>query len=171
MATGSLFRVAFLLMNVEIRKATQADVPQLIAFLQEFASFENLSEYLTVTPERLANALFSENAFVECLIAFRGETALGYVLFFPYFSSFRGECGLYLDDLFVHGRSRGEGVGLELLKAVARTAINRGYERIDFQVLGWNEKAINFYKKLGAVSNDDEIHFKFSSEPLRKLAT
>lgn len=159
----------FSFMNIEIRKLEEADVPRIVVFLREFAAFEKLSEYCTVTEERLKTAIFGDEAFVEGLIACDDGKLVGYAIFFPHFSSFRGERGLYLEDIYVADTARGKGVGEAMLREIAVIAESRGYERIDFQVLKWNENAIKFYRKLGAVSNDDETHFKFSGDAFEKL--
>ncbi len=139
--------------------------------MQEFAEYEKLSDYCTVTADRLNAAMFGDDAFVEGLIAADLELPIGYALFHPNFSSFRGERGMYLEDIFVKPDHRGSGIGLRMIKEIAGIAASRGYERIDFQVLDWNTPAINFYKKLGAVSNDDETHFKFADKAFRDLAS
>ena len=157
-------------MNISIRKVEFSDLKDVVGLLREFAEFENLSEYCEVTEERLVTAMFGPDAVVEGLIALDGDTPIGYALFFPNFSSFRGQCGIYLDDLYINGAYRGQGVGEKMLREIARIAVSRGYERIDFNVLDWNTPAIVFYKKLGADSNDEETHFKFTDEAFRSLA-
>jgi len=142
-----------------------------MALVRELATFENLSEYCTVTEERLLSAMFGENAVVEGLIAFEGDTAIGYALYYPNFSSFRGERGFHLDDIYISSKYRGKGIGEAMLKEIARAAASRGFERIDFHVLDWNTPALKFYKKLGAVSNDEETHFKFSGDAFERLAS
>jgi len=105
------------------------------------------------------------------LIAIDGENRVGYALFYPNFSSFRGERGLHLDDIYIRDEYRGTGVGETMLRDIAHIAASRGFERIDFQVLDWNTAAVKFYKKLGAVSNDEETHFKFAGEAFTALAS
>lgn len=158
-------------MDINIRNITQADLPAVMELLHEFAAFESLSDYCTVTEERLFSAMFGDKAIVEGLIAFDGETAVGYALFFPNFSSFRGQLGLHLDDIYVNGEYRGKGIGEAMLKLIARLAASRGLDRIDFHVLDWNTPALKFYKKLGAVCNDEETHFKFADEPFERLSS
>lgn len=141
-----------------------------LALMKELAIYENLSSYCTITEERLHSAMFGANALVDGLLALDGEIAVGYALFYPNFSSFRGELGFHLDDLYVKGEYRGKGIGELMLKEIAREAASRGFERIDFNVLDWNSDAIEFYKKRGAVRNDEERHFKFSGDAVRRLA-
>ena len=139
--------------------------------MREFAKFENLSEYCTVTEERLYAAMFGENAVVEGLIALAGQTLVGYAIYYPNFSSFRAQRGMYLEDIYINNKYRGMGLGETIIKEIARTAASRGFERIDFMVLDWNTPAVNFYKKLGAVRDDQERHFKFNDDAFVELAS
>lgn len=148
----------------------QSDLPSVVEMLHEFAAFENLSEYCTVTEERLNTAIFEKDAVVEGLIAFDGETPIAYALFYPNFSSFRGQRGIHLDDIYIKSDYRKNGLGKIMLKEIARIAASRGFERIDFNVLDWNTPAVKFYEKHGAVSNPEETHFKFADQAFEKLA-
>lgn len=146
------------------------DIPGVLELLREFAEYEKLSEYCTATDARFHQALFGETPVVDGLVATSGETLAGYALFYPSFSSFRGERGMYLEDIYLSPNFRGGGNGKALLTGVARIAAERGFERIDFQVLDWNTAAIDFYKKLGAEYHDGETHFKFAGDAFRSLA-
>ncbi len=158
-------------MTPSIRKIRPEDLENVVSMLREFAEFEKLSEYCTATEERFHTAMFGDKAVVEGLLAFDGETTVGYALFYPNFSSFRAQQGMHLEDLYIDGNYRGCGIGEALLKEIAQIATSRGYERIDFFVLDWNTSALKFYKKLGAESNDAETHFKFSDEAFARLAS
>ncbi len=155
---------------MKIKNATLENIPQIIALMCEFAEYEKLLEYLEVTEERLKIALFGDGKVAEAIVALDGETVIGYAVFFPYFATFRGQRGFYLEDIFITKRMRGRGVGEMMLKYIAKIAKQRGFERIDFQVLEWNAPAIGFYERLGAQRNDDERHFKFSDETFENLA-
>ena len=157
-------------MQPTIRTIQLGDLADIISLICEFAAFENISEYCTVTKERLDTALFGDNAIVEGLIAFDGQKPIGYALFYPNFSSFRGQPGLYLEDIYINNKYRGIGLGESMIKEIARTAASRGFERIDFMVLDWNTPAVKFYKKLGAVRDDEERHFKFTDDAFMKLS-
>ena len=154
-----------------IRKIRPEDLSSVLELLRELAEYENLTEYCTVTEERLDIAMFGRDAVLEGLIAFDGDTAVGYALYYPNFSSFRGERGFHLDDIYLTSACRGQGVGEAMLREIAREASSRGYERIDFHVLDWNTPAIEFYKKLGAASNDEETHFKFAGDAFAQMAS
>jgi len=157
-------------MNIEIRNAAEHDVPSIVGLMRDFAKYEKLADYCEITEVRLAAAMFGDEGFVEGMVALEGLEPVGYALFYPSFASFRGERGFYLEDIYVDGRHRGSGVGQRMLRRIAQTAKFRGFERIDFQVLDWNTTAIDFYKKLGAICNPDESHFKFSDEAFALLA-
>lgn len=156
-------------MEIQVRELNERDLGDVVALVKDFAEFEGLSDYFNVTEGRLHNAMFGRNRFVEGFGAFDGPSMAGYALFFPYFASFRGQSGYFLEDLYVKQEFRKSGVGRLLLTEIAKRARDRGYERIDFQVLEWNLNAIRFYESLGAVKDDDERHFKFTDEAFRGL--
>lgn len=157
-------------MPIHIRPAKSSDVTQIIRMMHDFAEFEKLLDSFTVTEDSLSDAMFGHGCFVDGLIAEDGGHPVGYMLFYPYFASFSGQTGLYLEDVYIEQSYRGQGIGEAMLRRLARTARNRGCERIDFQVLDWNIPAIRFYQKHGAVRNDDERHFKFAGDAFEQLA-
>lgn len=157
-------------MNIQIRKAAEADVPAIIRLMRKFAEYENLSVSCEVTEERLSVAMFGSDAFVEGLIVFEGSSPIAYALFYQNFASFRGQRGYYLEDIFIDEPGRRRGIGEAMLREIARLGWERGFERIDFQVLDWNTPAICFYEKLGAVRDDEERHYKFIDKGFETLA-
>lgn len=158
-------------MEFRIEKIKEADLSAVVTLAHKFAEFENLAEFCEVNESKLRQAMFGDNGFVEGLIAFIEDRAIGYALFYANFSSFRGERGFYLEDIFINHDSRGQGIGRMMLSEIAKLGQSRGYERIDFQVLEWNTPAVNFYKKLGAEQNSDERHFKFSGSAFGNLVS
>lgn len=157
--------------QIRIKTAGECDLSNIVAMIRDFAAFENLSEFCTVTEGRLREAMFGENASVEGLIAFdENNQPVGYALFFPNYASFHGQRGLYLEDLWVAPDAQNRGVGFALIKRLAEIAKSRGCERLDWNVLDWNEKAIKFYKRLGAQIDESERHFKLLGEDFEKLA-
>ena len=156
--------------DLSIRTAKPENVAQILFLLREFAEYENLSDYCEVTAKRLQIALFGETKVAEAIVAFDGETVVGYAIFFPHFATFRGQRGFYLEDIYITKDFRGRGLGEMMLKYIAKLGKSRGFERIDFQVLAWNAAAIGFYEKLGAERNDEDRHFKFGGESFQKLA-
>ena len=158
-------------MSITIRNINENDLAAVVELMRSFAEYENLAAYCTVTTERLYRAMFSDEGFVEGLIAFDYDKPIAYTLFHPNFSSFRGEMGLYLEDIYVLAEYRRHKLGLQLLRKIASIAKERSLERIDFQVLDWNTPAVNFYLKLGAESFDGESHFKFAGDAFARLAS
>ena len=156
---------------MEIRNLTENDVASVIELMREFAAYENLSEYCTVTEERLRAVMFGDERFVKGLIALDCERAAAYAIFYPSFSSFRGERSLYLEDIYINKEYRRHDLGTRMLQEIAQIAKSQGCERVDFLVLDWNEPAVRFYLKHGAEKNDDERHFKFSGDAFERLAS
>ena len=156
-------------MNFQIETTKEQDVANIVALIREFAAFENLSEFCEVTEASLMSAMFGENFCVEGLMAFSENEAIGYALFYENFSSFRGQRGFYLEDLYVKPAFRRLKIGEAFLRRIANIAASRNFKRIDFMVLDWNENAIRFYKKLGAVKDESERHFKFTDAAFEHL--
>ncbi len=157
-------------MDYSILEAKPEHIPAILDLMREFAEYERLAKYLEVTEEKLFEAMFAKNAFVEGFVVVgHGENA-GYAIFYPCFSTFRGQKGFFLEDLYVSEKHRGNGLGELLLRKIAALARSRGFERIDFHVLDWNRTAISFYQKLGATVADDELYFKFTEDAFAKLA-
>ena len=157
-------------MEIIIEPVRPGDLDDVVKLMHEFAEYEDLAEYCTVTTQGLETAMFGDAAFVEGLVARDGTKAVGFALFHPSFSSFRAERGLYLEDLYVNADYRRHDLGHRMLGMIARRAIDLGFERLDFMVLDWNTPAVNFYLKHGAEKNDDESHFRFAGEAFRRLA-
>jgi len=153
-----------------IENVLEKDVPQIIALIREFAAYENLSDFCEVTEERLSAALFGGAKVAEAIVAFQEDAAIGYAIFYPNFASFRGQRGLYLEDIYIKQEFRGAGLGEAMLKYIAKLGKAGGFERIDFQVLEWNTPAVKFYEKLGATRDEEERHFRFVGESFAKLA-
>lgn len=157
--------------DFKIKSATESDVPQIVRMIGDFAEFEKLSQFCEVTAEKLSAAMFGARACVEGLIAFdNANNAVGYALFFENFASFRGQRGVYLEDLYIAPEARGAGLGLQLIKRVAQISRERGGERMDFQVLNWNAAAIRFYEKLSAQIDESERHYKIVDRDFERLA-
>lgn len=153
----------------QIYKAKESNLQQTIDLIQEFAEFEKLSEFCQVSENDLREAIFGENKFVNCLVAESENELVGYALFFPVFKSFRGERSMFLEDLYVSPKMRGRGLGLKMLKEAARMAKKQNCVRMDWQALKWNAPAIEFYKKLGAETDDENLDFRLRGENFRRL--
>ena len=145
------------------------DVPQILAMIQGLAEYEKLSHLVTATEERLRQSLFGSRPAAEVLLAWHEAECVGFALFFPNYSTFLAQPGIYLEDLYVKPEARRKGAGLALLRELARLAAARGCGRVEWAVLDWNEPSIAFYKSLGAVPLDDWTTFRLTGEALTKL--
>ncbi len=156
--------------RIEIRAATPADAALIFALIQELAEYEKLSHEVVATEAQIRATLFGERPVSEVLIASLDGTPVGFALFFPNYSTFLGRPGLYLEDLFVRPEARGVGIGRELLVYLARLAVARGWGRLEWRVLDWNEPSISFYKKLGAEPLEDWTVYRVTGAALQNLA-
>ncbi len=157
-------------MNFRIEKAVENHIPQIVALIKDFAEFEKLSEWCEVTEEDLRRAIFGEEKFVNCLIAFAEEKSVGYAIFYPVFKSFRGERSMFLEDLYVSPDARGKGFGLKMLREVARISKQQACARMDWQALKWNAPAIKFYENLGAEADGENLDFRLRGAAFESLA-
>jgi GNAT superfamily N-acetyltransferase len=136
--------------DYNIRQAQKEDAIAIFNLIQELAVFEKLTHQVTGSPESLADHLFGTPAYAEAIVAESQGQLIGFALFFKTYSTFLTKPGLYLEDIFVREIYRGQGIGKDLLKAVAQIAQERDYGRLEWSVLDWNENAIAFYQKMGA---------------------
>ena len=154
-----------------IRSATKADVPVILAFIKKLADYERLSHEVAATEEILRETLFGRRRTAEVAIGYYKNQPVGFVLFFHNYSTFLGRPGIYIEDLFVDEAYRRRGFGTALLRYVAGLAHERQCGRLEWSVLDWNEPAINFYRKLGAVPMSEWTIFRVTGEALRKLGS
>jgi GNAT superfamily N-acetyltransferase len=151
--------------EIRIRPATPDDVPLIITFIHELATYEKLAHDVVASEADMHVALFGERPVIEAVIA-----SVDDALFFPNFSTFLGKPGLYLEDLYVRPAARGAGVGRKLLQHLAHLVIERGWGRLEWSVLDWNEPSIAFYKKMGAKAMDEWTVFRLTGPALETLA-
>lgn len=145
-------------MTPHIRPAARADVPTILRFVRELAEYEREPQAVVATEESMHAALFGvavpgshlTGPVAECLIGELDGVPHGFAVYFHNFSTWKGRAGIYLEDLYVTPESRGKGLGLALLRAVAAVAVKRQCPRMEWAVLDWNTPAIEFYEKLGA---------------------
>jgi GNAT superfamily N-acetyltransferase len=155
---------------LRITPAESADAPLIVALVRELAHYERLLDTVRIAPADLQRDLFGPRAFAEAVVARVGDEPVGFALWFHNYSTFEGRPGLYLEDLFVRPAFRGRGYGEALLRHLARLAVERGCARFEWSVLDWNEPALAFYRKLGAVPLDDWTVQRISGDALRALA-
>ncbi|HYR41660.1 MAG TPA: GNAT family N-acetyltransferase [Terriglobia bacterium] len=157
-------------MSPQIRKATETDVPVIAWFIRQLAEYERLLQETVMTEEILRESLFGSRSSAEVLLGYHEDKPVAFAVFFHNFSTFLGRRGLYLEDLFVIPEMRGKGFGRALLVHLARIARERNCGRFEWAVLNWNQPAIDFYKKLGAVPMNEWTTFRVTGEALERLA-
>jgi GNAT superfamily N-acetyltransferase len=160
-AAAPLFRLA---------TAREKDVPLILQLITDLAAYERLSDQLIATEEDLRAALFSPRPAAEVVIGYAGDVPAGFALYFQTFSTFKGRPGLYLEDLFVKPEWRRHGLGRMLLARLARTAVERGYGRMEWSVLKWNEMALSVYRSVGAQPMDAWTVYRLNGAALRELS-
>jgi GNAT superfamily N-acetyltransferase len=153
-----------------IREARAEDVPAVVRLVHELAEYERSPELCTLTEDQLHVALFGPDAVARCHVAEVAGEVVGCAIWFRNFSTWRGVPGIYLEDLFVRPSHRGSGLGKALLAALAAVCAERGYGRLEWQVLDWNEPSIGFYRSLGAVPMDEWTTFRLDGEALTAFA-
>jgi GNAT superfamily N-acetyltransferase len=157
-------------MTVKIRAAALADAPLIVALIAELAEYERLSHEAVATVPGIEAALFGASPKAFCDIAEVEGEAVGLALWFYNFSTFVGRHGLYLEDLYVRPKARGQGAGKALLAHLARRCMDEQLGRMEWAVLDWNAPAIAFYDGLGSVSMDDWRIRRLTGEALARLA-
>jgi GNAT superfamily N-acetyltransferase len=156
-------------MDFAIKPVTPGEVPALLELIRELARFEHLEHEVEATVESLHQALFGPQPVAGALLA-RGDGGLaGYAIYFFTFSSFVGRAGIWLEDVYVQPQFRKQGLGRQLIEAVARVGVERGCGRFEWTALDWNERALDFYRGLGADVMKQWVLLRVSPEGLKKL--
>jgi GNAT superfamily N-acetyltransferase len=157
-------------MATTIRPATEADVPQILAFIRALAVYERAPDSVTATEAGLLRDGFGPNPFYYCLFGdYNGQPA-GFALYFFNYSTWNGRPGIYLEDLFVQPEFRGLGIGKALLRQVAAIAVEKNCPRLTWAVLDWNTPAIDFYRAMGADFLDEWRTVRVKGDALQQLA-
>lgn len=154
----------------KIRPARLEDVPTILQLIVDLATYERAPNEVTATETQLAEVLFGDKPGAEVLLAFEKDEPIGFAVFFQNFSTWLGRSGIYLEDLFVKPEARGRGYGRALLVDLAKIARERGCGRMEWAVLDWNDPAIEFYRKLGAMPMDEWTVFRLTKDGIAKLA-
>jgi len=153
-----------------LRPATPGDLPVILACIRALAEYERLAHECVATEALLRESLFGERPSAEVLLAYAGDRPAGFALWFESYSTFLAKPGLYLEDLFVYPEYRGRGLGRQLLRHLARIAVERSYGRVEWSVLDWNVDAIGFYRSLGAELLDDWRRCRLAGDAIPALA-
>jgi GNAT superfamily N-acetyltransferase len=155
---------------VEVRAATVADVEQIYAFIVELAEYERARDEVLGTPELLAEALFGPHPAAEALIAEHDGEPAGFAIFCASFSTWECRPGLWLEDLYVSPVHRRAGVGGVLLSRLAEIAVKRDCPRLEWNALDWNQPALDFYRRVGAIRLPEWDRHRLSGDALRRVA-
>lgn len=156
-------------MTPRVRPAEPADVPVVLQLVRELAAYEREPDAVEATEEMLGEALFGDSPVASCHLAELDGEVVGFALWYVTFSTWKGRPGLWLEDLFVRPTARGSGLGRQLLQALARTCVERGYARLEWWVLDWNTPAHGFYASLGARPEDEWTVWRLDGERLGEL--
>jgi GNAT superfamily N-acetyltransferase len=154
--------------GLTVRMATVDDAEGLNQMITDFAAFERLPNHSTV--QSLRDELGRPDRVIEAILAFLDGKAVGMAVIFPTYSTFAARRGLYLEDIYVREDYRNRGIATAILRFIARTAVQRRFARVEFNVLLWNTVAIEFYETLGATPTSAWTTYRLSGEWLEKLA-
>jgi GNAT superfamily N-acetyltransferase len=152
-----------------IRQADECDVKLILQFIKGLGEYEKLSHEVVATEEKLHKTLFQQK-MAEVVIGEFDGNPVGFALFFHNYSTFLGQAGIYLEDLYIKPEMRGKGFGKSMLKYLAKLAVERDCGRLEWACLDWNEPSICFYKGLGAKALEDWTVYRVTGETLMDLA-
>ena len=155
--------------EVTFRKAVREDVPLILEFIKGLAEYEKMSDEVVATEEILDEWLFDKEK-AEVIFAIAEGEEVGFALFFHNFSTFLGRAGIYLEDLFVKPKYRGNGYGKAILKRLAQIAVERGCGRLERSCLDWNQPSIDFYLSLGATPMSGWTGYRLTGKTLADAA-
>ncbi|MFB9070367.1 GNAT family N-acetyltransferase [Citricoccus parietis] len=158
-----------------VRPAVPADVPHILRLIRDLAIYEKEPDAVKTTESALEASLFGDQPAVFChviedTLPASDPTVVGMALWFLSYSTWEGTHGIWLEDLYVDPAMRGRGHGKRLLLHLAGIAAERGYARLEWTVLDWNEPSIGFYRSLGAISQDEWTTFRLTGAALEEAA-
>jgi GNAT superfamily N-acetyltransferase len=153
-----------------IREADRADAAQIFSLIRELAEYEHLSHEVDATQQAIEAALFGPNPKVFCDIADHQVMAVGMAIWFYTFSTFRGRCGIWIEDLYIRPNFRSQGLGRALIARIARRCRVENLGRFEWSVLDWNEPSIIFYNRLGARLMRDWTTCRMEGQALQDIA-
>ena len=156
--------------GLRLRFALESDLELILELIRGLAEFEKLSHEMAADAETLRRSLFADRRMAEVVIAEYGEAPAGFALFFHNFSTFLGKPGIYLEDLFIKPEFRGRGIGRAMLAFLASLAVERNCGRLEWAVLDWNRRAIDFYRSLGARPLNEWIIYRLTGRELEDLS-
>lgn len=157
-------------MSIVIRQALPTDAEAIYAMIYELAVYEKAPEEVVTTADEIRATLFGEASKTEALICEIEGKIAGYAVYFTSYSTWLGRNGIYMEDLYISPDFRGQGAGKEMLKRIARFAVERRCGRLEWSVLDWNTPAIDFYRSIGALPQDEWVRYRLDGEALLAFA-
>ena len=155
---------------LKLRSATADDVPLILQLISSLAEYEREPHAVVATDRDLLRDGFGAEPKFHVIIAEWDSAPVGFAFYFYHYSTWLGRAGIFLEDLFVKPEYRGKGIGKALLAELARIAVESNFYGVKWEVLDWNQPAIDFYEKLGAEVRRAWLPVRITGEPLRKLA-
>ena len=157
--------------QLHIRPATEQDIDLILHFVRELAIYEKAEHEVKATPDHVRRTLFCANPAVFGLICEIEDKAVGFAVYFFNYSTWQGQHGLYLEDLYITPDARGHGAGKTLLRHLARIALEKDCGRFEWSCLDWNTPSIKFYDSLGALPQTEWIRYRMTGTALQAMAT
>lgn len=157
-------------MTVAYRPAQKGDEGQILNFVRELAEYEKLLHEVKATDSMIDQSLFGPSPKAFAYLAYVDNTPAGFVLCFYNYSTFNGQAGIFIEDLYVQPEYRGKGIGKGFFRVIAERAVTENCGRIEWSVLDWNEPSIAFYKKLGAVPMDEWTVMRLHGDTITEVA-
>ena len=154
----------------EVRPIRPDEVDELFAMICELAEYERSLHHVQSTAEDFRVALFGPNPQLFGLVVDHDGAGLGFAVWYVNFSTWSGKHGIYLEDLYVRPHLRGQGYGKALLAELSRICVERGYPRLEWWVLDWNQPAIDFYRSIDALSMDEWTVNRLTGPALERAA-
>lgn len=153
-------------MEIIIRKGLQVDLSGTLALIKELATFEKAPDEVIVTIEEMELDGFGENSIFKFFVAEVDNKIVGISLYYIKYSTWKGKC-VFLEDIIVTEQFRQYGIGKKLFDAVVKVSKELNVQRLEWQVLNWNEPAIKFYKKVNSVFDSEWINCKLTREQIQ----
>jgi GNAT superfamily N-acetyltransferase len=155
--------------DITISKAKREEAPVILEFIKGLAKYERMRKFVKATVEDIEEHIF-EQQHAEVIFLRRGDTPIGFAVYFYKFSTFLARPTLHLEDFFVIDEERGRGYGKHVLKYLAKTALENGCMRFEWDCLEWNKPSIRFYENLGAKPLRGWIPFRMEGKQLEEFA-
>lgn len=155
---------------IEIRQARAEDAALILSFVTDLAIYEKAEDEVIATVSDIEQSLFGHDSTANAVICSIDNEPVGFAVYFFNYSTWLGRNGIFLEDLYVSKEHRGKGAGIALLKHLASIALENNCGRFEWNVLDWNEPAINFYQALGAKPQDEWVGYRLTGKALEELA-